>query len=204
MSVPSSPSENPLRENPDNYWERLNQPEETAKAYEAFCSYLQLPTAGRTVLAAYNANQQKTGKKQAKSTPGNWTFWSSNFKWKERAGAYDNHLASELRKTQEDERKANARRLEQDHLKELGEYRGQLRDLNAAALSASILLLDKCVTRLNNISDKDLAELPLDKVGNLVRTATAAAATASMAQAQALAVDELIGLLDEQKSDTED
>lgn len=197
MSVPNSPSENP-----DNLWERWNK--ESAIAFEAFNGYLALPAKERTLYAAYCANQQEIGKKPAKQAPGQWTLWSTLFQWKDRAVAYDNHVAHLARQAQEEQRKAHVRRLEQEHLEKLTGYRDQLHDLNAAAMTASVLLLGKCVERLQTVTEEDIQKLPLDKLGNLLKAASTAAVAASSATASALAVDELIGLLDEQKSDPED
>ena len=58
-------------------------PGESAKAYQAFCAYRDLPTKARSVRAAY---EQETGKK---IPSGRWTQWSTKFRWVERSRAWD-------------------------------------------------------------------------------------------------------------------
>lgn len=74
-------------------WEK--QPEETPKAYQAFCVYRDMGT-GRTVDGAY---QRRTmGAREAhqeKRADGTWKRWSSQHRWVERANAYDQYLDSE-------------------------------------------------------------------------------------------------------------
>ena len=70
-------------------WECLeNEPE---RAYRAFESYLALPSGERTILEAYRSY---VGNPQAVKPSDTWSRWSSQFAWRERAAAYDDHLAS--------------------------------------------------------------------------------------------------------------
>jgi hypothetical protein len=70
-------------------WDRLeNEPE---RAYRAFESFLSLPSNERTLLGAY---RQHVGNPDAVKPSDTWSGWSSQFAWRERAGAYDDHLAS--------------------------------------------------------------------------------------------------------------
>jgi hypothetical protein len=70
-------------------WDRLeNEPE---RAYCAFESFLSLPSAERTLLAAY---RQHVGNPDAVKPSDTWSGWCSDFAWRERAVAYDDHLAS--------------------------------------------------------------------------------------------------------------
>jgi hypothetical protein len=70
-------------------WERLeNEPE---RAYRAFENYLTLPTGDRTLLEAY---RRHVGNSLAVKPSDTWSRWSSQFAWRERAAAYDDHLAS--------------------------------------------------------------------------------------------------------------
>ena len=70
-------------------WDRLeNEPE---RAYRAFESYLTLPSGERTILEAYRSY---VGNPQAVKPSDTWSRWSSQFAWRERAAAYDDHLAS--------------------------------------------------------------------------------------------------------------
>jgi len=70
-------------------WDRLeNEPE---RAYRAFECFLNLPSGERTLLAAY---RQHVGNPDAVKPSDTWSRWSSQFAWRERAAAYDDHLAS--------------------------------------------------------------------------------------------------------------
>jgi hypothetical protein len=70
-------------------WDRLeNEPE---RAYRAFESFLALPGGKRTLLDAY---RQHVGNPDAVKPSDTWSGWSNTFAWRERAAAYDNHLAS--------------------------------------------------------------------------------------------------------------
>jgi len=70
-------------------WNRLdNEPE---RAYRAFECFLNLPSGERTLLAAY---RQHVGNPDAVKPSDTWSRWSSGFAWRERAAAYDDHLAS--------------------------------------------------------------------------------------------------------------
>src|SRR5215211_9352823 len=69
-------------------WDRLeNEPE---RAYRAFESFLALPSGERTLLAAY---RQHVDNPDAAKPSDTWSGWSSSFAWRERATAYDDHLA---------------------------------------------------------------------------------------------------------------
>ena len=89
------------------------QPEETAAAYRAFCSYRDLG-AGRSLLSAYNAERQRKGKEKAKHTPGTWTRWYTVHHWRARAEGYDGHLDQARRREYEATWKARARQIAED------------------------------------------------------------------------------------------
>jgi hypothetical protein len=73
-------------------WDRLeNEPE---RAYRAFESYLGLPSGERTVIEAYRAH---VGNPEAVKPSDTWSGWSRQFAWRERAAAYDDHMASKRR-----------------------------------------------------------------------------------------------------------
>ncbi len=75
-------------------WDRLeNEPE---RAYHAFESYLALPSGERTLLEAYRSH---VGNPHAAKPSDTWSGWSSQFSWRERAAAYDDHVASKWRET---------------------------------------------------------------------------------------------------------
>jgi hypothetical protein len=69
-------------------WHRLeNEPE---RAYRAFEYYLNLPSGERTLLGAY---RHHVGNPHAVKPSDTWSKWSSPSAWRERASAYDEHLA---------------------------------------------------------------------------------------------------------------
>src|SRR5919112_4471265 len=70
-------------------WDRLeNEPD---RAYRAFECFLNLPSGERTLLGAY---RRHVGNPDAPKPSDTWSGWSSAFAWRERAMAYDDHLAS--------------------------------------------------------------------------------------------------------------
>lgn len=92
-------------------WDRLeNEPE---RAYRAFESFLSLPSGERTLLGAY---RQHVGNPDAVKPSDTWSGWSNSFAWRERAAAYDDHLASLRREAYErvieDEAERQAREVE--------------------------------------------------------------------------------------------
>src|SRR5215210_3010410 len=77
-------------------WDRLeNEPE---RAYRAFECFLSLPSGERTLLAAY---RHHVGNPSAAKVSDTWSGWSNSFAWRERASAYDDHLANVRREAYE-------------------------------------------------------------------------------------------------------
>jgi hypothetical protein len=86
-------------------WDRLeNEPE---RAYRAFEAYRHLPSVERTLIEAY---RQHVGNPDAAKPSDTWSRWSSEFAWRERAAAYDDHLASVRREAHEQVIKEEAAR----------------------------------------------------------------------------------------------
>jgi hypothetical protein len=73
-------------------WERL--PNESSKAYQAFCYYRDLGTGRGLDKALTSANRKLTNHAW-------WGKWMSKYNWVERARAYDDYLEQEKRKEQE-------------------------------------------------------------------------------------------------------
>ena len=92
-------------------WNRLEN--ETERAYHAFECFLGLPSGDRTLLEAY---RRHVGNPDAAKPSDTWSRWSSQFAWRERAAAYDDHLASVRRdayeKAVEEEAARQAREVE--------------------------------------------------------------------------------------------
>jgi len=77
-------------------WDRLeNEPERAHRAFECF---LRLPSGERTLLGAY---RQHVGNPDAVKPSDTWSRWSSQFAWRERAAAYDDHIDRLREKTME-------------------------------------------------------------------------------------------------------
>ena len=101
-------------------WDRLeNEPE---RAYRAFESFLNLPSGERTLLEAY---RRHVGNPDAAKPSDTWSGWSSSFAWRERAAAYDDHLASLRRDAYEKAIEEEAAR----QAREVEKIRGQCNEL---------------------------------------------------------------------------
>src|SRR5215204_5070562 len=77
-------------------WDRLEN--ETERAYRAFECFLSLPSGERTLLGAYRRHVDNPDVAKPSDT---WSGWSNAFAWRERATAYDDHLASLRREAYE-------------------------------------------------------------------------------------------------------
>jgi hypothetical protein len=98
-------------------WDRLkNEPE---RAYRAFESFLGLPSGERTLLEAY---RRHVGNPDAAKPSDTWSGWSNTFAWRERAAAYDDHLASVRREAYERAVEEEAARQALDVEKARGRY----------------------------------------------------------------------------------
>src|SRR5215208_625539 len=69
-------------------WDRLEN--ESERAYRAFECFLSLPSGERTLLRAY---RQHVDNPDAAKPSDTWSGWANTFAWRERAAAYDDHLA---------------------------------------------------------------------------------------------------------------
>jgi len=70
-------------------WDRLEN--EPSRAFHAFECFLGLPSGDRTILGAY---RQHVGNPDVGKVSDTWAGWSNTYAWRERAAAYDDHLAS--------------------------------------------------------------------------------------------------------------
>jgi hypothetical protein len=106
--------------NEKELWHRLeNEPD---RAYEAFQTFLSLPSGDRTLVAAYRAF---VGNPDASKLSDAWNGWARHYAWKERARAYDAHIdrirRTAMEKAIEEEAAEQARQAERTryHLNEL-------------------------------------------------------------------------------------
>jgi len=105
-------------------WDRLeNEPE---RAYRAFEYFLSLPSGERTLLEAYRRHVDNPDAAKPSDT---WSGWCSNFAWRERAAAYDDHLASLRREAYERAIEEEAER----QAREVERARGRMNELLAVA-----------------------------------------------------------------------
>jgi hypothetical protein len=114
-------------------WDRLeNEPE---RAYRAFESFLSLPSSERTLLEAY---RQHVGNPDAVKPSDTWSRWCSDFAWRERAAAYDDHLASLRREAYERAIEEEAAR----QAREIEKMRGRYNELMTMAYHRAMECLE--------------------------------------------------------------
>src|SRR5215207_1898897 len=101
-------------------WDRLEN--EPTRAFHAFESFLALHSGERTLL---EADSQHVGNPDAAKPSDTWSGWSSSFAWRERAAAYDDHLASLRREAREQVIKEEAAQ----QAREVEEARGRYNEL---------------------------------------------------------------------------
>ncbi len=135
----------------------------------------------RSLASAY---RQETGKEQAGGPSGQWTGWYVQYRWKERAEAYDAHLEQQARAAREAE-----------HLRDLDAYRDRQKWLAIANLESAIRMLNMGNKRLADLEQSDYLLRP-ETLPMWFRAMVTIAEAATNAEAQALAVGELLGLLE--------
>lgn len=129
-------------------WER--QPNESARAYSAFCTYRNLGPK-RSVLRAWRL---RTGCEKA-AVPGNWNYWRAEHDWKKRAETYDAEMERHHRAlTEEIETKLEALRSERKLFAQSAypPLIGQLIDQLKAAIP-SMSLTDRTLIRDDGTTD---------------------------------------------------
>jgi hypothetical protein len=105
-------------------WDRLEN--EPTRVFHAFQSFLNLPSGDRTLLAAYRGH---VGNPEAVKPSDTWAKWCSDFAWRERATAYDDHLASVRREAYERAVEEEAAR----QAREVEKVRGRYNELMTTA-----------------------------------------------------------------------
>src|SRR5215204_3486208 len=114
-------------------WDRLeNEPE---RAYRAFESFLSLPSGERTLLEAY---RQHVGNPDAAKPSDTWSGWANTFAWRERAAAYDDHLARLRRESYERAIEEEAER----QAREVEKVRGRYNELMTMAYDRAMEWLE--------------------------------------------------------------
>jgi hypothetical protein len=131
-------------------WDRLeNEPE---RAFRAFESFLVLPSGERTLLAAY---RQHVGNPDAVKPSDTWSRWSNEFAWRERAAAYDDHLASVRREAHEQVIKEEAAR----HAREVERTRYHYNELMTAAYLRAMECLEDDDWVSRNLRSSDVLNI---------------------------------------------
>ena len=114
-------------------WDRLeNEPE---RAYRAFESYRNLPSAERTLIEAY---RQHVGNPGAAKVSDTWSRWSRQFAWRERAAAYDVHIDCLREKSME---KAIQQQAE-EQARQVERVRGHFNEMMTVAFSETMEYLE--------------------------------------------------------------
>jgi len=131
-------------------WDRLeNEPE---RAYRAFESFLALPSGERTLLEAYRGH---VGNPEAAKPSDTWAKWSSAYAWRERAAAYDDHLASLRREAHERVIEEEAER----QAREVERTRGRLNELMTMAYHRAMECLEDEDWVRSNLRSSDVIQI---------------------------------------------
>jgi hypothetical protein len=131
-------------------WDRLeNEPE---WAYRAFESFLSLPGRERTQLEAY---RQHVGNPDAVKPSDTWSRWSNTFAWRERAAAYDDHLASLRREAYERAVEEEAER----QAREVEKTRGRMNELMTVAYDRAMECLEDEEWVSRNLRASDVIQI---------------------------------------------
>ena len=131
-------------------WDRLeNEPE---RAYRAFEYFLALPSNERTLLEAY---RQHVGNPHAAKPSDTWSGWSNTFAWRERASAYDDHVASVRREAYE-------RAIEEEtarQAREVEKMRGRYNELMTMAYHRAMECLEDEDWVRSNLRSQDVIRI---------------------------------------------
>src|SRR5829696_4969409 len=135
-------------------WDRLEN--ESERAHGAFECFLSLPGGERTLLGAY---RQHVGNPEAAKPSDTWSGWSSQFAWRERAAAYDDHLASLRRDAYERTIVEEAAR----QAREAEKARGRMNELLTLGYERAMELLEQMDASEMRMSDAiQVARLHID------------------------------------------
>jgi hypothetical protein len=131
-------------------WDRLeNEPE---RAYRAFQSFLNLPGGERTLLGAY---KRHVGNPDAAKPSDTWSGWANTFAWRERAAAYDDHLASVRREAYERAMEEEAER----RAREVEKTRGRMNELMTVAYDRAMECLEDEEWVSRNLRASDVIQI---------------------------------------------
>jgi hypothetical protein len=135
-------------------WDRLEN--ESERGFRAFEVFLSLPSGERTLLKAY---RQHVGNPDAVKPSDTWSRWSSDFAWRERAAAYDDHLASLRRDAYEQAISEEAGR----QAREVEKARGRMNELLTRGYEQAMEALEEMDASEMRMSDAiQVARLYMD------------------------------------------
>ena len=130
-------------------WDRLeNEPE---RAYRAFEAFLSLPGRERTLTAAYQHHVSNPDARPSDT----WNRWSNEFAWRERAAAYDDHLARVRREAYERVIEEEAER----QAREVEKTRGRLNELMTVAYHRAMEALEDEDWVRSNLRSSDVIQI---------------------------------------------
>jgi hypothetical protein len=131
-------------------WHRLAN--ESTRAFHAFECYLSLPRGERTILGAY---KQHVNNPHAVKPSDTWSRWSSDFAWRERAAAYDDHLASVRHEAHEQMIQEEAAR----QAREVEKMRGRYNELMTMAYHRAMECLEDEDWVRGNLRSQDVIRI---------------------------------------------
>jgi hypothetical protein len=146
-------------DNEKELWDRLEP--ETDRAFEAFRTFLSLPSSDRTMVTAYRCF---VGNPDASKVSDAWNEWARRYAWKERARAYDAHIdrirRNAVEKAVEEEAAEQARQAER--------IRGNLNELMAVGHLKTMEFLEELDPSSMRFSDvAQVIRLHIDAIEKL-------------------------------------
>jgi hypothetical protein len=140
-------------------WHRLEP--ETDRAYEAFQTFLGLPSGDRTLVAAYRSYVQNPDSSKVSDT---WSEWARRYAWKERARAYDAHIDRIRRNSMEEAIQQEAA----EQARQAERARNHLNEILTIAYTKSMDFMDELDPETMRFSDAiQVARLHLDAIQTL-------------------------------------
>jgi hypothetical protein len=156
-------------------WERL--PNESAKAYKAFCHYRDTEPRDRALARTY---REVSNKPSARRASGRFHTWQRLYDWVERAREYDAH-----------KEKLRIAAKETEHLAKFDDYRDRNERLARASSESAIRALSLANTKLEKMMEAK-EDIPSKLLPTFMRAIAAVAELASQAEARSIGVDELM------------
>jgi hypothetical protein len=146
-------------DNEKELWDRLEP--ETDRAFEAFRTFLSLPSSDRTLVAAY---RRFVGNPNASKVSDAWSEWARRYAWKERARAYDAQIDRIRRHAMEEAIEQEAA----EHARQVERARCHLNELMAVGYLKTMDFLEELDPSSMRFSDTiQVARLHMDAIEKL-------------------------------------